>query len=84
MIDEIFQKQRSISLNSLDGEIDLVLGNKPQKQSTCDKERPSRSPASTHSLNEADFIQVKCLLLIYKRSNMVNKNLQFISLASNI
>ncbi|XP_043472826.1 rho guanine nucleotide exchange factor 2 isoform X3 [Leptopilina heterotoma] len=56
-IDDIFQKQRSISLNSLDGEIDLVLGNKPQKQSTCDKERPSRSPASTHSLNEADFIQ---------------------------
>ncbi|XP_051163031.1 rho guanine nucleotide exchange factor 28 isoform X2 [Leptopilina boulardi] len=50
-------KQRSISLNSLDGEIDLVLGAKPRKQSTCDKERPSRSPASTHSLNEADFIQ---------------------------
>lgn len=63
LIRENFQKQRSISLSSLDGEIDLMLDSKPRKPSTCNNERTCRSQISTHSLNEADFIQVKYFLL---------------------
>ena len=57
-MNSIFQRQRSVSLSSLDGEVDLELDGKSRKISTNVGKWPCRSQASTHSLNEADFVQV--------------------------
>lgn len=54
----LFQRQRSISLSSLDSELDLELDNKPHPAGTGVGSKASRAQASTHSLNEADLIQV--------------------------
>lgn len=56
-------RQRSISLSSLDSDIDLVIDDKSSTVGVAN--RSCRSQISTHSLNEADFVQVYILRLIF-------------------
>lgn len=58
--DVSLQKQRSVSLSSLDdnSDVDLEPENKSRKRETNNKNRTSISQSSTHSLNEADFVKV--------------------------
>uniref|UniRef100_A0ABD2XQX9 Rho guanine nucleotide exchange factor 18 n=1 Tax=Trichogramma kaykai TaxID=54128 RepID=A0ABD2XQX9_9HYME len=51
-------RQRSISLSSLDSDMDMELDGKRPRE-TSSKPRTSVSQSSTHSLNEADFVQVE-------------------------
>jgi len=53
-----FQRQRSISLSSLDSENELELDGKPCAGPVSVGNRACRSQTSTHSLNEADLVQV--------------------------
>ncbi|XP_024940076.1 rho guanine nucleotide exchange factor 2 [Cephus cinctus] len=50
-------RQRSISLSSLDSEMDLELDGKSRTGSSSVGNRACRSQSSTHSLNEADLVQ---------------------------
>lgn len=54
----LFQRQRSISLSSLDSEMELELDGKSCSGPVGVGNRACRSQASTHSLNEADLVQV--------------------------
>ncbi|XP_033224270.1 rho guanine nucleotide exchange factor 2 isoform X2 [Belonocnema kinseyi] len=62
-------RQRSVSLSSLDGEVDLELDGKHRKVSTNVSKWTCRSQASTHSLNEADFVQSAFKKGTLKRGN---------------
>lgn len=53
-----FQRQRSISLSSLDSENELELDGKSCTGPVGVGNRACRSQTSTHSLNEADLVQV--------------------------
>lgn len=53
-----FQRQRSISLSSLDSENELELDGKSCAGPVGVSNRACRSQTSTHSLNEADLVQV--------------------------
>lgn len=53
-----FQRQRSISLSSLDSENELELDGKSCTGPVGVSNRTCRSQTSTHSLNEADLVQV--------------------------
>lgn len=53
-----FQRQRSISLSSLDSENELELDGKSCTGPVGVSNRACRSQTSTHSLNEADLVQV--------------------------
>ena len=53
-----FQRQRSISLSSLDSEMEIELHGKSCTRPVGVGNRTCRSQASTHSLNEADLVQV--------------------------
>lgn len=69
-----FQRQRSISLSSLDSENELELDGKSCTGPVGVNNRACRSQTSTHSLNEADLIQVIPMLLqemISSRGNQV-------------
>ncbi|XP_020712044.2 rho guanine nucleotide exchange factor 28 isoform X3 [Athalia rosae] len=63
-------RQRSISLSSLDSELDLELDNKPHNAGTGVGGRTSRAQASTHSLNEADLIQGDFQKIVSKRERL--------------
>lgn len=52
------QRQRSISLSSLDSEMEIELHGKSCTRPVGVASRACRSQASTHSLNEADLVQV--------------------------
>lgn len=69
-----FQRQRSISLSSLDSENELELDGKSCTGPVGVNNRACRSQTSTHSLNEADLIQVISVILqemISSRGNEV-------------
>ncbi|XP_011311004.1 rho guanine nucleotide exchange factor 18 isoform X3 [Fopius arisanus] len=51
-------RQRSISLSSLDSEMDLEIDGKSRSPCASVANRSCRSQTSTHSLNEADFVQI--------------------------
>lgn len=53
-----FQRQRSISLSSLDSENEIELDGKSCTGPVGVNNRACRSQTSTHSLNEADLLQV--------------------------
>ncbi|KAJ8679291.1 hypothetical protein QAD02_015078, partial [Eretmocerus hayati] len=60
-------RQRSISLSSLESDLDLELDNKSRTRDASNKPRTSVSQSSTHSLNEADFIQNEFKKVVVKR-----------------
>ncbi|XP_063993193.1 rho guanine nucleotide exchange factor 28 isoform X2 [Diachasmimorpha longicaudata] len=51
-------RQRSISLSSLDSEMDLEIDGKSTSACASVANRSCRSQTSTHSLNEADLVQI--------------------------
>ncbi|XP_076176426.1 rho guanine nucleotide exchange factor 18 cysts isoform X2 [Ptiloglossa arizonensis] len=60
-------RQRSISLSSLDSEMDIELHGKPCTRPVGVGNRACRSQASTHSLNEADLVQSEYQKIVTKR-----------------
>ncbi|CAG5093784.1 Similar to Akap13: A-kinase anchor protein 13 (Mus musculus), partial [Cotesia congregata] len=60
-------RQRSISLSSLDSEIDLESDGKSRSPCAGVTNRSCRSQTSTHSLNEADLVQIDLQKLAVKR-----------------
>ncbi|XP_058807396.1 A-kinase anchor protein 13 isoform X2 [Phymastichus coffea] len=60
-------RQRSISLSSLDSDMDLELDGKTRTRDQSGKPRTSVSQSSTHSLNEADFVQGEFKKVAVKR-----------------
>ncbi|XP_053596913.1 rho guanine nucleotide exchange factor 18 isoform X2 [Microplitis demolitor] len=62
-------RQRSISLSSLDSEMDLESDGKSRSPCAGVTNRSCRSQTSTHSLNEADLVQIDLQKLAVKRGN---------------
>ncbi|XP_076636511.1 rho guanine nucleotide exchange factor 18 cysts isoform X2 [Colletes latitarsis] len=60
-------RQRSISLSSLDSEMEIELHGKPCTRPVGVGSRACRSQASTHSLNEADLEQSEYQKIVTKR-----------------
>ncbi|XP_053972864.1 rho guanine nucleotide exchange factor 2 isoform X2 [Hylaeus volcanicus] len=60
-------RQRSISLSSLDSEMEIELHGKPCTRPVGVGNRACRSQASTHSLNEADLVQSEYQKIVTKR-----------------
>nr|XP_012147664.1 PREDICTED: rho guanine nucleotide exchange factor 18-like isoform X2 [Megachile rotundata] len=60
-------RQRSISLSSLDSEMEIELHGKPCTRPAGVGSRACRSQASTHSLNEADLVQSEYQKIVAKR-----------------
>ncbi|XP_017761271.1 PREDICTED: rho guanine nucleotide exchange factor 18 isoform X2 [Eufriesea mexicana] len=60
-------RQRSISLSSLDSEMDIELHGKSCTRPVGVSSRACRSQASTHSLNEADLVQSEYQKIVTKR-----------------
>ncbi|KOX74133.1 A-kinase anchor protein 13 [Melipona quadrifasciata] len=60
-------RQRSISLSSLDSEMEIELHGKSCSRPVGAGSRACRSQASTHSLNEADLIQSEYQKIVTKR-----------------
>ncbi|XP_017892882.1 rho guanine nucleotide exchange factor 2 isoform X2 [Ceratina calcarata] len=60
-------RQRSISLSSLDSEMDIELHGKSCTRPVGVGSRACRSQASTHSLNEADLVQSEYQKIVTKR-----------------
>ncbi|XP_066589609.1 rho guanine nucleotide exchange factor 2 isoform X2 [Prorops nasuta] len=60
-------RQRSISLSSLDSEMELELDGKSCTGAVGAGNRACRSQASTHSLNEADLVQSEYQKIVTKR-----------------
>lgn len=60
-------RQRSISLSSLDSEMEIELHGKSCSRPVGTGSRACRSQASTHSLNEADLIQSEYQKIVTKR-----------------
>nr|XP_012147665.1 PREDICTED: rho guanine nucleotide exchange factor 18-like isoform X3 [Megachile rotundata] len=63
----LFWRQRSISLSSLDSEMEIELHGKPCTRPAGVGSRACRSQASTHSLNEADLVQSEYQKIVAKR-----------------
>ncbi|XP_043500724.1 rho guanine nucleotide exchange factor 28 isoform X2 [Polistes fuscatus] len=62
-------RQRSISLSSLDSEMELELDGKSCSGTVGVGNRACRPQASTHSLNEADLVQSEYQKIVSKRSS---------------
>ncbi|KAK2586105.1 hypothetical protein KPH14_008385 [Odynerus spinipes] len=62
-------RQRSISLSSLDSEMELELDGKSCSGPVGVGNRACRSQASTHSLNEADLVQSEYQKIVSKRGS---------------
>ncbi|KAK0161983.1 hypothetical protein PV327_008373 [Microctonus hyperodae] len=62
-------RQRSISLSSLDSEMDLESDSKSRSPCAGVANRSCRSQTSTHSLNEADFVQIDLQKVAAKRGS---------------
>ncbi|XP_076750356.1 rho guanine nucleotide exchange factor 18 cysts isoform X2 [Xylocopa sonorina] len=60
-------RQRSISLSSLDSEMEIELHGKSSTRPVGVGNRACRSQASTHSLNEADLVQSEYQKIVTKR-----------------